>query len=151
VKRREFITLLGGAAASWPQTATSQNTGRVHRVGVLFAASGRGSVPDEAFRSGLRERGYIEGKNIVIEKADRLRGLEVHCQSKRRGLLDRQVADLLAAQDLSQLSGQLTEHLGKVWTIADQSALLSKLRRLVDGWYAQRLRALEDVETPRIE
>ena len=89
---------------------------------MLFAASGRGSVPDEAFRSGLRERGYIEGKNIVIEKADRLRGLEVHCQSKRRGLLDRQVADLLAAQDLSQLSGQLTEHLGKVWTIADQSA-----------------------------
>src|SRR5262245_16959323 len=107
MRRREFITLLGGAAASWPQTATSQNTGRVHRVGVLFAASGRGSVPDEAFRSGLRERGYIEGKNIVIEKADRLRGLEVHCQSKRRGLLDRQVADLLAAQDLSQLSGQL--------------------------------------------
>src|SRR5262249_17252903 len=46
-----------------------------------FAASGRGSVPDEAFRSGLRERGYIEGKNIVIEfrnaagKYDDLSGL----------------------------------------------------------------------------
>src|SRR5215469_3303594 len=51
LQRRAFITLLGGAAAAWPQTATSQNTGRVHRVGVLFAASGRGSVPDEAFRS----------------------------------------------------------------------------------------------------
>jgi hypothetical protein len=68
-----------------------------------------------------------------------------------RGLLDGQVADLLAAQDLSQLAGQLTEHLGEVSTIADQSALLSKLRRLVDGWHAQRLRTLEDVETPRIE
>src|SRR5262245_66002232 len=82
MRRREFITLLGGAAASWPQTATSQNTGRVHRVGVLFAGSERGSVPDEAFRSGLRERGYIEGKNIVIEfrtaggKYDDLPGIE---------------------------------------------------------------------------
>jgi putative tryptophan/tyrosine transport system substrate-binding protein len=89
MKRRKFITLLGGAVA-WPLAAraqqpklpvTSQNTGRVHRVGVLFAGSGRGSVPDEAFRSGLRERGYIEGKNIVIEfrnaagKYDDLSGL----------------------------------------------------------------------------
>jgi putative tryptophan/tyrosine transport system substrate-binding protein len=66
-KRREFITLLGGAAAAWPFGATAQQSGKVHRVGVLFAGSGRGSVPDEAFRSGLRERGYTEGKNIVIE------------------------------------------------------------------------------------
>jgi putative tryptophan/tyrosine transport system substrate-binding protein len=67
MKRREFITLLGDAAVAWPQAATAQDTGKVHRVGVLFAGSGRGSVPDEAFRSGLRERGYIEGKNVAIE------------------------------------------------------------------------------------
>jgi hypothetical protein len=40
---------------------------KVHRVGVLFVGSGQGSVPDEAFRSGLRERGYIEAQNIVVE------------------------------------------------------------------------------------
>src|SRR5262249_41140124 len=67
MRRREFITLLGGGVAAWPLAAMAQEAGRVHRVGVLFAGSGRGSVPDEAFRSGLRERGYVEGKNVIIE------------------------------------------------------------------------------------
>jgi putative tryptophan/tyrosine transport system substrate-binding protein len=56
VRRRQFITLIGGAAG-WPLAARAQQTGKIHRVGVLFAGSGEGSVPDEAFRSGLRERG----------------------------------------------------------------------------------------------
>jgi len=67
MRRREFITLLGGAAAAWPLAAHAQQTGKVHRVGILFAGSGEGSVPDQAFRSGLRERGYIEGQNIIVE------------------------------------------------------------------------------------
>jgi putative ABC transport system substrate-binding protein len=67
LKRREFMSLLSGALAAWPKAATAQQTGKVHRVGVLFARSRRGSVPDEAFRLGLRERGYIEGKNVIIE------------------------------------------------------------------------------------
>ena len=68
VKRREFIiSLLGGAAVSWPLAARAQQPGKVHRVGVLFTVSGEGSVADHAFRSGLRERGYIEGQNIAFE------------------------------------------------------------------------------------
>ena len=67
VNRREFITLLGGAAASWPLAARGQQPGKLHRVGVLFASSVEGSVPDQAFRAGLRERGYIAGQNIIIE------------------------------------------------------------------------------------
>jgi len=67
MKRRQFITLLGGAAAAWPLAVRAQQTGKIHRVGVLFAGSGEGSVPDEAFRLGLRERGYIEGQNIIVE------------------------------------------------------------------------------------
>jgi putative ABC transport system substrate-binding protein len=80
MKRREFITLVGGAAAAWPLAARAQQ-GKAYRVGVLFAGSGKGSAPDEAFRSGLRERGYIEGQNIVVEfrsaagKLDALPGL----------------------------------------------------------------------------
>jgi putative ABC transport system substrate-binding protein len=66
IRRRKFLATLGGAAA-WPLAARAQQTGKIHRVGVLFAGSGEGSVPDEAFRSGLRERGYIEGQNISVE------------------------------------------------------------------------------------
>jgi putative tryptophan/tyrosine transport system substrate-binding protein len=67
MRRREFFTLVAGVAVAWPQAATSQQTGKVYRVGVLFVGSKQGSVPDVAFRSGLRERGYIEGQNIVVE------------------------------------------------------------------------------------
>jgi putative ABC transport system substrate-binding protein len=66
VKRREFIGFVCGAVA-WPVAARAQQTVKVYRVGVLFAGSGEGSVPDEAFRSGLYERGYIEGQNIIVE------------------------------------------------------------------------------------
>ena len=66
LNRRDFITLLGSAVV-WPLAARAQQTGKVHRVGVLFAGSVEGSVPDQAFRAGLRERGYTEGQNIIVE------------------------------------------------------------------------------------
>ena len=67
MRRREFITLVVGMTVAGPRAARPQQSTKTYRAGVLFAGSGRGSVPDEAFRSGLRERGYIEGQNIVVE------------------------------------------------------------------------------------
>src|ERR1700756_1421311 len=81
MRRREFITLLGGAAGAWPLAATAaQQTGKVHRIGYLGAGA---AVPLllEAFEQGLRELGWVEGQNIVIEyryaegRIDRLPGL----------------------------------------------------------------------------
>jgi putative ABC transport system substrate-binding protein len=77
VKRRDFITLLGGAAVAWPVTARAQP--RLQVIGMLsgFSPAG-GAEPLEAFRQGLSDTGFVEGQNIVIEyrnaegKVDRL-------------------------------------------------------------------------------
>ena len=66
MKRREFITLLGGVAATWPLAASAQSkTPRIGFMGNSTAALEANLV--DAFREGLREHGYEEGRNIVIE------------------------------------------------------------------------------------
>ncbi len=68
LKRREFITLLGGGAAAWPLTARAQQPATVFRTGFLgFGNASTWSNRVEALRGGLRDLGYVEGKNIVIE------------------------------------------------------------------------------------
>ena len=79
--RREFITLLGGAAAAWPLAARAQQAGKVHRVGFLW--DGPTVFPDaiEAFWRALRDLGYVEGRNMTVEyrwaegKPERMREL----------------------------------------------------------------------------
>jgi len=63
MRRRKFITLLGGAAA-WPLAALAQQAGRTYRLGCLLP-----SPPNEyvAFFDGLRRRGFIEGQNLTVE------------------------------------------------------------------------------------
>jgi putative ABC transport system substrate-binding protein len=65
MRRREFITLIGGAAATWPLIARAQPR-KIPRVGYLMNWSGPTSF-DESFEFGLREMGYIVGQNIAIE------------------------------------------------------------------------------------
>jgi len=69
MKRREFITLLGGAAA-WPLTARAQQPGRPRRIGMLLSnleTDPEGQARMVAFRQGLRELGWIEDQNLQIE------------------------------------------------------------------------------------
>ena len=66
MRRREFITLLGGVAVTWPLAANAQSkTPRIGFMGNSTAALEANLV--DAFREGLREHGYEEGRNIVIE------------------------------------------------------------------------------------
>jgi len=69
MKRREFITLLGGTAAAWPLAARAQQpAGRVYRIGYQSIASREQTLPFiKAFEDGLRSLGYRVGENVVIE------------------------------------------------------------------------------------
>jgi putative ABC transport system substrate-binding protein len=70
VRRRKFITLLGGAAASWPLAARAQQPNRMRRVGLLMGypeGDSEGQANLAAFRRGLEELGWIEGRNIRID------------------------------------------------------------------------------------
>ena len=68
MNKREFITLLGGAAASWPLAARAQQGGKSATIGLL----GSGTAPAQAqwtaaFLQRMRELGWIEGRNLTIE------------------------------------------------------------------------------------
>src|SRR5262252_10289634 len=70
MKRRDFITLLGGTAIAWPLAARAQQSDRMRRIGVLegFAESNReGQERASAFREGLKQLGWVEGRNIQID------------------------------------------------------------------------------------
>jgi ABC-type uncharacterized transport system substrate-binding protein len=66
MRRRDFITLLGGAAAAWPLAARAQQQGKLPLVGVLVSASPPHPFAD-ALRRGLQKLGYSEGRNITLE------------------------------------------------------------------------------------
>jgi putative ABC transport system substrate-binding protein len=82
LRRREFITLLGGAAVAWPLAARAQQVDRVRRLGILMTQAAGDSevrVRLNSFRQNLQRLGWVEGKNIRIEyryaegQADRAR------------------------------------------------------------------------------
>ena len=68
MNKREFITLLGGAAAAWPLTARGQEPGRIYRLGGLHA-SPRNAPHFVALFDELRRLGFTEGQNLVIDAA----------------------------------------------------------------------------------
>jgi putative ABC transport system substrate-binding protein len=70
MRRREFITLLGGVAAAWPLTARAQQGERKRRIGVLIGrpetdSEGQGYVA--AFQQGLEQLGWMPGRNVEID------------------------------------------------------------------------------------
>src|SRR5215467_4138596 len=83
MKRREFITLLGGAAAAWPLAAHAQPRERMRRIGSMFSALApddpEGQTRLTAFVQKLQELGWTDGRNVRIDhrwglgNADRLR------------------------------------------------------------------------------
>jgi putative ABC transport system substrate-binding protein len=72
MKRRDFISLFGSAAAVWPLAARAQSTGKKYTIGYLSAGSPGLEEATAAFTDTLRELGWVEGKNVTTD-AIRLR------------------------------------------------------------------------------
>jgi putative ABC transport system substrate-binding protein len=67
IHRRQFITLLGGAAAAWPVVAWAQQSARSVRIGFLTSGGETGTLTYQAFRQELLRLGYFEGQNAAFE------------------------------------------------------------------------------------
>src|SRR5215470_17599100 len=106
MRRRDFIALLGSAAAAWPLAARTQGVHR-HRVGYLFTSEkAEGQDLWDACRQGLRELGYREGENIILEPRW-TEGHQEQLPSLVKELLGLDVAVLVTAATPASLAAKI--------------------------------------------
>jgi hypothetical protein len=129
VKRREFITLLSGAAAAWPLTAQAKQAGKLPTIGFLSGptASAAGQWVT-AFKERLRELGWIEGRTVAIE----VRWAEGHraFRGDRLRIARRECVDHIIVFSQAQLRRILNNELRTNWSLNKDAPFHRAIQRL---------------------
>jgi len=149
MRRREFITLLGGAAAAWPLIARAQQTTKLPVVGVLSPFIDAESAFLADLREGLREHGYTEGRNVRIEyrsaegKVELLAGLAADLVRRNVDIIVTSSAP--AIQIARQATNKIPIVMARVGDAVDQGLVVSLARPggNITGlsWFARELSA----------
>jgi putative ABC transport system substrate-binding protein len=95
MRRREFLMLLGGAAAAWPVAAQGQQTGKVTRIGAFVGANLIMGQPYRAFLDELQRAGFVDGRNLIVDQRPSDQDLPT-LSAQAREMAQNQV-DLIAA------------------------------------------------------
>jgi hypothetical protein len=133
LKRREFITLVGGSAAAWPFAARAQQpAGNIPKIGLLWPGVSTPPSPRmESFRKGLREQGYVDGRNVVTELRYPREGPQ-HFPALAADLVRMNVDVICAMGDLAPKLAQQATRTIPIVTIADDivgAGLVTSLSR----------------------
>jgi putative ABC transport system substrate-binding protein len=158
LKRREFITLLGGAVAASPLAARAQQPALPRRVGVLLVGLSPDSPAAKHFRLGLRDAGYSEGRDVVIEwrsaKGDYDRVPELVTDLVQRRVdaivLDSTVATVVAKRATSTIPVVMALVLdpvgsGLVESLAHPGGNVTGLSMMATELYPKRLQLLKEI------
>jgi putative ABC transport system substrate-binding protein len=158
VKRREFITLLGGAAGAWPLAARAQQAGPARHIGVLLVGLRPDGREAKQFRLGLRDLGYSEGRDVVIEwrsangDYDRLPNLVADLVQRKVDLIvqDSTVGTEVTKRATSTIPIVMALVLdpvgsGLVRSLASPGGNITGLSMMATELYPKRLQLLKDV------